>query len=166
MKAHFETFARYNAWANRRLYDAVAPVPEAQYREDRGAFFGSLHGTLNHILVGDRAWFTRITGEGTPPARLDQILCDDFASLRQARRAEDERIIQVVGGLDDRRLAGTLAYHSLTGGRFAQPLAQVLAHVFNHQTHHRGQAHTLLSQMGYEAPALDLAYFARDGRMV
>lgn len=161
MKEHFETFARYNVWANHRLYETIAPLPDAQYREDRGAFFGSLHGTLNHILVGDRAWLCRITGAGTQPASLDQILYDDFASLRQARVAEDERIIRIVEGLDAERLAGTIAYHSMTGGSFKQPLAQVLAHLFNHQTHHRGQAHTLLSQLGREAPPLDLAYFLR-----
>ncbi len=162
MKAHFETFARYNAWANQRLYTAVAEVPDAQYHEDRGAFFGSVHGTLNHILVGDRAWLTRITGEGTPPASLDQILCEGFATLRQARTAEDDRIVRVVGGMDEARLAGTLKYRNMRGEDMEQPLAQVLAHVFNHQTHHRGQAHTLLSQMGYEAPPLDLVYFLRD----
>lgn len=162
MKAHFETFARYNAWANHRLYEAVAQIPDTQYREDRGAYFGSLHGTLNHILVGDRAWLTHITGDGTPPTSLDQILYDDFVALRQARTTEDERITRVVGGLDTARLAGTIAYHSMTGGHFEQPLAQVLAHVFNHQTHHRGQAHILLSQLGYEAPTLDLAYFLRE----
>lgn len=162
MKAHFETFARYNAWANQRLYEAVAEVPDAQYREDRGAFFGSLHGTLNHILVGDRAWLTRITGEGRSPASLDQILCDDFATLRQARTAEDDRIIRAIGGLDEAQLAGTIRYRNMRGDPMEQPLTQVLAHVFNHQTHHRGQAHTLLSQMGYEAPALDLIYFVRD----
>jgi len=162
MKTYFETFARYNAWANQRLYEAVAEVPDAQYREDRGAFFGSLHGTLNHILVGDRAWFTRITGDGTSPASLDQILCDDFTTLRQARTAEDDRIIRVIGGLDEAQLAGTIKYRNMRGDHMEQPLTQVLAHVFNHQTHHRGQAHTLLSQMGREAPALDLVYFLRD----
>ncbi|MHA1600429.1 MAG: DinB family protein [Alphaproteobacteria bacterium] len=162
MKSHFGTFAGYNAWANHRLYEAVAQVPDAHYHEDRGAFFGSLHGTLNHILVGDRAWLHRITGNGTPPASLDQILYGDFASLRQARIAEDERIIRVVGGLDAARLAGTITYRNMRGDHMEQQLAEVLAHVFNHQTHHRGQAHTLVSQLGYEAPALDLVYFVRE----
>ncbi len=161
MKAYFATFARYNAWANRRLYDAVAGVPDELYRQDRGAFFGSLRGTLNHILVGDRAWLTRITGKGTPPASLDQILYDDFASLNQARAAEDEGIIRVIEGLDEARLAGTIRYRNMRGEDMEQPLTEVLAHVFNHQTHHRGQAHTLLSQMGHAAPALDFVYFMR-----
>jgi len=162
MKQHFATFARYNAWANRRLYEAVAGLSDAQYREDRGAFFRSVHGTLNHILLGDRAWLTRITGDGTPPTRLDQILYDDFASLRAARTAEDERIERVIAGLDSTRLAGTLTYRNMRGEQLEQPLAQVLAHVFNHQTHHRGQAHALVTQLAGAAPELDLIFFLRE----
>ncbi|HYD67035.1 DinB family protein [Azospirillum sp.] len=162
MKAHFDTFARYNRWANRRLYDAVAELSDAQFREDRGAFFGSLRGTLNHLLVGDRLWFGRIEGTGPMPTRLDEILHDRFDDLRAAREAEDERILRVVGGLDEARLAATFAYRTIKGEACEQPLAPVLAHVFNHQTHHRGQAHTLLSQFGREAPAIDLIYFLRE----
>ena len=74
MKSHFEMFAGYNEWANRRLYAAAAGLSEAQYREDRGAFFRSMHGTLNHILVGDRVWMHRFTGEGTPPADRKSVV--------------------------------------------------------------------------------------------
>ncbi|HYH20885.1 MAG TPA: DinB family protein [Azospirillum sp.] len=162
MKAHFDAFARYNRWANRRLYAAVAELSDAQFREDRGAFFGSLRGTLNHILVGDRLWFGRIEGAGPMPSRLDEILCDTFADLRAAREAEDERILRVVGGLDEARIAAPFAYRTVKGEPFEQPLSEVLAHVFNHQTHHRGQAHALLSQLGREAPPIDFIYFLRD----
>jgi len=72
MHEHFRTFARYNRWANARLYAAAAVLPDGDYRADRGAFFGSLHGTLNHILVGDRVWLARITGRGEAPKRLDE----------------------------------------------------------------------------------------------
>ena len=162
MRDHFATFARYNTWANRRLYAAVAGLSDAQYRENRGAFFGSLQGTLNHVLVGDRAWLARITGEATAPMRLDQILYDDFAALRAARFAEDERIERVIAGLDTARLAGTVVYRNMRGDQLEQPLAQILAHVFNHQTHHRGQAHTLLTQVAGAAPELDLIFFLRE----
>jgi uncharacterized damage-inducible protein DinB len=162
MRQHFVTFARYNRWANRRLYDAVGELPDADYRREMGAFFGSLRGTLNHVLVADRMWLQRITGEGTAPARLDEILHDDLASLREARAAEDERIIRFVDGLDEERLAGRFRYRNVKGQAFEQQLAPVLAHFFNDQTHHRGQAHTLLTQLGREVLELDLIYFLRE----
>ena len=90
MHAHFQLFARYNAWANSRLYAAAAALTDAQYRADRGAFFKSVHGTLNHLLATDRIWFQRITGNaatGPVPDRLDAILCDDLTALHAARVA-------------------------------------------------------------------------------
>ncbi len=161
-KAHFDMFAGYNAWANRRLYEAAAGLSDAQYREDCGAFFKSVHGTLNHLLVGDRVWMHRFTGEGTPPARLDQILFEDFAALRAAREAEDRRIIDYVEALDETRLAGVICYRRVTSPEMVeQALALALAHFFNHQTHHRGQSHALLTQLAGRAPELDLLYFQR-----
>lgn len=162
MKSHFVTFAHYNRWANRRLYAVAAELTDAQYREDRGAFFGSLRGTLNHLLVGDRVWFNRFTGEGVNPPGLDAILHDRFDELRIAREAEDERILAFVNHLDESRLDHPFAYRSMDGSPVELPLAQLLAHVFNHQTHHRGQAHTLLTQFGRTVPALDLVYFLRE----
>lgn len=162
MKAHFEQFARYNRWANRRLYAVAAQLPDAQYREDRGAFFRSVRGTLNHILVADRVWLRRIEGDGPLPSALDEILCDGFDELRAAREAEDERIVRVVAEQEEARFGTDLHYHSLAGQAFTMPFPAVLAHLFNHQTHHRGQAHTLLSQFGLAAPAIDFAYFLLD----
>ena len=161
MKQHFQTFAAYNRWANQRLYAIVARVTDHDYRRDLGAFFDSLHGTLNHILVGDRAWLRRLTGEGPAPASLDEILYDDFSGLRAARDAEDKRIVAYVDGLDDAAFSRTVVYANMNGERHEQPVAQILSHVFNHQTHHRGQAHGLLTQLGHAAPALDLMYYLR-----
>ena len=161
MKQHFQTFAAYNRWANQRLYAIVARVTDHDYRRDLGAFFDSLHGTLNHILVGDRAWLRRLTGEGPAPAGLDEILYEEFSELRAARDAEDQRIVTYVDGLDDAAFSRTVAYANMSGERHEQPVAQILAHVFNHQTHHRGQAHGLLTQLGHAAPALDLMYYLR-----
>src|SRR6516165_3773836 len=101
MKEHFRQFAAYNAWANRRLYAAAAELSDQDYRADRGAFFRSMRGTLNHLLVADRVWMQRFTGEGQAPDRLDAILHDDLASLRTARAAEDRRIVAYVEGLDE-----------------------------------------------------------------
>ena len=107
-------FAAYNRWANERLYEAAAKLPDADYRAERGAFFGSLHGTLNHILVADRVWMRRFTGEGPTPTRLDEILFDTLEPLAAARRDEDERIIAWVEGLSEADLAGTFTYRTLT----------------------------------------------------
>ena len=165
MQRYFAMFAAYNRWANARLYDAVAKVSGADYRADRGAFFGSLNGTLNHLLVTDRIWMRRFTGHGPQPTRLNEILFDTLPALREARRAEDERILAYVEGLDDAALAGTITYRTITKPTdITQPLTPALAHLFNHQTHHRGQAHTLLTIVGGRdaAPPLDLLYFQRE----
>ncbi|MBT9289496.1 DinB family protein [Prosthecodimorpha staleyi] len=166
MLNHFRMFAGYNAWANRRLYEAAAALPEADYRADHGAFFGSLHRTLNHILVGDRIWMRRFTGAGEAPNRLDTILHDDLAGLTEARFAEDRRIVDWVGGIDAARLAAPFNYVPVTRPEpVTQPLAPALAHLFNHQTHHRGQAHVILTRTVGRAPDLDLIVFQRETGM-
>ena len=162
MKDHFSTFAHYNAWANRRVYDAAAKLSDADYRADRGAFFKSMHGTLNHLLTTDRIWMQRFTGTGDAPQRLDAILHERLADLRAARDAEDRRIVTYIDGLDEAAFAGVIRYHRVsTPEEFVQPLAPALAHWFNHQTHHRGQAHMILTSLGKSAPELDLLYFQR-----
>jgi uncharacterized damage-inducible protein DinB len=160
--AHFRMFGHYNAWANDRLYDAAAQLSAGQYCADRGAFFKSVHGTLNHLLVTDRIWMQRFTGEGDAPDRLDAILFDTLGELRIAREAEDRRIVSYVDGLDDARIAGTIKYRRVsTPEQFEQQLAPALAHWFNHQAHHRGQAHALLTGLVGDAPPLDLLIFQR-----
>jgi uncharacterized damage-inducible protein DinB len=159
---HYRMFAHYNAWANSRLYEAAARLSDEQYRADRGAFFKSVHGTLNHLLVTDRIWMQRFTGEGDVPNRLDAILFETFDELRAAREAEDRRILRFVAGLDDRRIEGTIKYRRVSSPEeFEQALAPALAHWFNHQTHHRGQVHALLTGLLGQAPELDLLYFQR-----
>jgi uncharacterized damage-inducible protein DinB len=155
MKQHFEMFGRYNAWSNRRLFDAAAALPDADYRADRGAFFKSLHGTLNHLLVTDRVWMRRLTGQGPAPDRSGAILFQELGPLREAREAEDRRIVGYVEGLDEERLGGVISYRRVsTPEACVQPLAQALAHWFNHQTHHRGQAHAILTGLVGHAPEL------------
>jgi len=163
MHAPFKMLASYNEWANRRLYGAVAKLPDRDYRADHGVFFGSLHGTLNHLLVGDRIWMHRFTGEGQEPKTLDSILHEDFSGLREARRAEDARIIAYVGALTEGALAGTIRYRTTRAPtEIEQYLAPLLIHFFNHQTHHRGQAHALLTKLAGEAPSFDLLVFQRE----
>jgi uncharacterized damage-inducible protein DinB len=159
----FNMFAAYNGWANRRLYAAAAELPDEAYRADRGAFFKSVHGTLNHLLVADRIWMKRFTGQGDAPDRLDTMLFDDLSDLLQAREAEDARISAYVDGLDEAALARRFRYRrASTPQEFEQPLAPALLHVFNHQTHHRGQVHAILTGLGRDAPALDLMHFQRE----
>ena len=158
--SHSVTFARYNAWANQRLYDACARLSEPEYMERRPSFFGSIHATLNHLLVGDRIWLGRIDGRVEKLA-LNQILYGDFTALRVARVAEDERLIRTVENIDAAALDQPLDYLTTAGDRRRVPLRLVLAHIFNHQTHHRGQVHGLLSQTRVAPPGLDLIDFLR-----
>lgn len=163
MKAMMEMLAGYNRWANRRLYAAAAELAEADYRADHGAFFGSVHGTLNHILAGDRIWLRRMTGGGPVPARLDDILYDRWEDLRTAREAEDARIVDYVSSLAEDDLSGTITYRTISSpADMEQPLLPVLINFFNHQTHHRGQAHGLLTRITNRAPSLDLLMYQRE----
>jgi uncharacterized damage-inducible protein DinB len=163
MKSHLRRMAEYNAWCNRRLYDAVAPLSDADFRADRGAFFKSIHGTLNHMLAADRIWMKRFTGEGDTPTRLDAILFESFAELREAREAEDARILAYANGLSEDAMASRFRYSMISDPReVEEPLAPALFHFFNHQTHHRGQVHCLLTGLGHEAPSLDLIRFERE----
>ena len=162
MKDHYASFARYNEWANRRLYEATSLLSDADYRADKGAFFKSMHGTLNHLLTTDRIWMKRFTGQGEAPDRLDTILHESLADLTAARQAEDRRIVTWIDSLDDERLKGVIRYRRVsTPDEFVQKLMPALDHWFNHQTHHRGQAHMVLTSLGKAAPELDLLYFQR-----
>jgi uncharacterized damage-inducible protein DinB len=126
--------------------------------------FGSLHGTLNHLLLTDRLWLKRLTGEGDHPNQLNAILYDDRVELARARIAEDDRLIAVVERYDEAALASLHSYKTTSGMPQSQVLSDILLHLFNHQTHHRGQAHACLSILtGGEPPSLDLLVFQRGG---
>jgi uncharacterized damage-inducible protein DinB len=129
LKQHFRMFAAYNAWANGRIYDAAAVLTPEEYARDTGAFFGSMMGTLNHLLAADRIWMKRFTGEGDAPKALDTILFPALPALRVAREAEDRRIIEWVDSLDERQLAGRFTYVTIVDTRtVSQRLAPALAH--------------------------------------
>jgi uncharacterized damage-inducible protein DinB len=159
---NFQQLADYNHWANRRLYAVALEMAEELYRCPTGVFFGSLHGTLNHLLLTDRIWLKRLTGEGEHPDRLNAILFEDRNDLVRARMAEDARLIKVVSGYTEAGLGNTVSYQTTSGKPHQQPLEDILLHLFNHQTHHRGQAHACCSiLMGQEPPSLDLLMFQR-----
>jgi len=145
---------------NERLYECCALLPDAERKRDVGAFFTSIHGTLNHLLVGDRLWMGRFTGEGYAIQSLDQELYADFAELRAERCKTDAAIAQWVSRLDEWNLANDLCYTAFTtGNRYCMPLWFTLTHFFNHQTHHRGQVTALLSQLGSDPGVTDLVAF-------
>lgn len=159
--------ARYNRWINERLYALAADMPDAQRKEDRGAFFGSIHRTLNHILWGDRIWLGRFTGEPchVPPYGTDMY--EDFATLRAERDATDTRILAWAGALDAAWLETTLEYRAASDGKLrAVPAWVVAAHLFQHATHHRGQVTTLLKQSGRDPGVTDLQYLPGVVRLV
>lgn len=154
--AHFLRLGRYNRLANERLYDACSTLTDEQRKRSRGAFFGSIHGTLNHILLGDRIWMTRFEGGEAPSTNLDAVLYKDFGELRRARTVEDARIEAYVNALGPRALRGEIAYLNNEGRQFRDPAAVLLAHLFNHQTHHRGQATAMLAETDAPYPVLDM----------
>lgn len=156
MIEHARMLARYNRIANERLYDACAQLSDAEYRRRRDGSFGSIHALLNHILLGDRIWMSRFKGGGrvTPP--LNSILFENFSELRAARAAEDAAIESFFENIDAEFLNRPLRYTNSQGKDYTDVTNLAVLHFFNHQTHHRGQAHVMLSQTGIKPPSLDL----------
>ena len=161
MLAHFKRFAAYNKWANDRLYSACGQLPDAEYFEERPAFFGSIHGVLNHMMVGDTIWTSRLHGT-SPVIALDAEMYTERDALRDARRKMDDDIIAYMDGLSAADMAGDVTYKTTSGDPFTMARAVILQHFFNHHAHHRGQAHDLLSQTSVEPPVLDLLYYIRE----
>ena len=163
---NFQLMAGFNAWVNRRLYASVAVLSDADYRLDRKAFFGSIHRTLNHLLVVDRLWTGRIRGEDQHGMTLDMILYDEFAALRSARVEEDARIVALVNGMGEAQLQAPLRYRRVIGtGEQQTRTDHVLLTLFNHQTHHRGQVHGMLSEAGQQSPPWDLIFYLEELNM-
>lgn len=167
-KSLFQRLASYNQWMNRKLYDAAAVISEDQLRADRGAFFGSIFGTLNHLAVADTLWLKRfaqhpasfpslVVMQGHPqPTALDQALCTNLHELTRLRATLDDVILAFCAELRADHLSAPFAYTSTKGIASRKRLDEVLLHFFNHQTHHRGQATTLFSQLGMDVGATDL----------
>lgn len=151
-------FARYNRWQNQSVYAAAAKLPDGTRKRNMGAFFKSIHGTLNHIVVGDQLWLDRFEGVPTSITSLDQELHDDFDELVKKRELTDNRLDRLVATLSEERLAGTLTFRRLAGnkGDLTLPVTVVMMQLFNHQTHHRGQVSTLLMQCGVDVGVTDM----------
>ena len=168
MKEHFQLLADYNQWMNGKLYEAAASLTPVELAEDRGAFFGSVLGTLNHLVVADRIWLKRFAtlpafaeplrpvSELPDPQGLDQILFERFEALRDHRQWLDRQILAWIDGLDKGDLEQVLEYRNTKGIASSRRVSLLLLHFFNHQTHHRGQITTLLAQYGEDVGLTDL----------
>ena len=153
------TMAHYNRWMNEKVYAAAATLTDAQRKHEQGAFFGSIHRTLNHILLGDQAWMQRLHGETVLMTSPGQELFSDFEALRAARAETDARLLAWAQSLDLTSDAATLTFFSVTYQKQRTLSHSVVAlQLFNHQTHHRGQVTTLLSQLGVDVGVTDLPW--------
>ncbi|HEY5957907.1 MAG TPA: DinB family protein [Polyangiaceae bacterium] len=169
----FAALARYNRWMNRKLYELAAELTDDERKRQLGAFFGSIEGTLNHILLADRIWMARFTGDESAYASRDrfgktipfeglaQVVYPVFDDLQHNRELLDRQIEFWAQRLVLDELDAPFAYFNTTGKRFSQPLWHAVLHFFNHQTHHRGQVTTLFFQLGKDPGVTDFAAFIR-----
>jgi uncharacterized damage-inducible protein DinB len=176
IKAQFKRMADYNLWMNTRVYQAASGLDPSELHADKGAFFGSVFGTLNHILVADTIWMNRFARhprgflsmaglDSLPyPKNLSQPLYAEFDQLRVARHAMDLMIIGFCDEALDKDYAHELAYTDLAGRAYKNEFDSLVQHFFNHQTHHRGQVTTLLTQAGLDVGATDLVVMLREQR--
>lgn len=157
-KSYCRTMAKYNQWMNGKLYEVCGRIPDEERKRDRQAFFRSIHGTLNHLLWGDRAWMKRLSGGDYTITKLGEDVYADFDELRAERAKLDAAIVQWAGSLTDEWIASTtITFESVTYKKtFALPASLCVMQLFNHQTHHRGQLTTLLTQMGIDYGPTDL----------
>lgn len=156
MVDHFKLLARYNRIANERLYAKCAELDLSEYKQQRQGSFGSIHGLLNHILLGDQIWMSRLTGGGSTTPPLNSILFETFADLRLARAEQDAKIEGFFDKVDDGFFRQSFPYTNHQGKEYWETAPVAVLHFFNHQTHHRGQVHAMLSQTRVSPPSLDL----------
>jgi uncharacterized damage-inducible protein DinB len=157
--AYVQRMARYNRWQNANLYGAADALPDDERLRERGAFFGSIHKTLSHLLWADQVWMSRFTNLSRPQAGIAESasLYPDWDGLKRERVAFDDTIIAWADKLDAAWLTGDLSYYSgamkrdITAAKW-----KLVTHIFNHQTHHRGQVHCMLTQAGAKPHTTDL----------
>ena len=156
---HYELMADYNRWMNESLYAVCEQIADEQRKADRGAFFRSIHGTLNHILWGDRIWLGRFTNQPAQLPGIGEDIYDDFNELKKERVRTDAFIIDWTRTVDPEWLAAPFDFTSTTDKKTRRsPAWACVSHMFNHQTHHRGQVTTLVKQLGYEPPVTDIPW--------
>jgi uncharacterized damage-inducible protein DinB len=156
-----QTMAHYNRWQNRSLYAAADRLSEDERRKDRGAFFKSIHATLNHVLWADNMWMSRVADVPKPAVGIPDSVtfCDDWGQLKAERAGFDERLIAWADSLDEAWLSADLAWYSGAMKRdVVKPRRLVVAHIFNHQTHHRRQVHAMLTVAGAKPEDTDVIF--------
>mgnify|MGYP005852214907 CR=1 FL=1 len=158
-RTYYATMAEYNQWMNQKLYAIYAEIPDEKRKEDLGAFFKSIHGTLNHLLYGDRAWIGRFTQQPFFMPNMGTEMYDSFEELRQAREEMDQTILDWAAALSVEWLNQPFEYTSnIDKQTRSLPTWLLVTHLFNHQTHHRGQLTTLLKQLGHDPGTTDLPW--------
>jgi len=163
MKAYMRMMAGYNQWANARLMEDCGRLDEGLYHKDLGAYYNSIHGTLDHVLLVDMIWLVRLHGEGETYDTFDMQLTESFEDYARERRTVDERLLAFVEQATEADLMRTILYRTIRNPVvMEQPVGSALVHVFNHQTHHRGQIHAFLTMHGLAPQPLDLLYFQRE----
>ena len=160
--AYVRTMADYNRWQNISIYGAADGLSDAQRREDRGAFFGSIQGTLNHVLWADRIWMSRLAGFDAPVSpdiQSSVTEIEDWGEMKAVRAGLDASIIEWAATVSAHDLDGDLTWYSgAAGAELSRPRALLITHLFNHQTHHRGQVHALLTGFGARPDDTDLPF--------
>ena len=158
--------ARNNLWSNHRLHTACAALGEAQYYQARPAFFGSIHGTLNHILQVDRLYLDRLERRRPTAQPYGEEQHSDLAALSAAQDGADRRLVALTDGWSDADLAGPVSWVNRAGQETSNTIGQTLLHLFQHQIHHRGQVHAMLSQTDVPPPQLDEFFLEEDAERV
>ena len=170
LQQHVYLMADYNQWMNQKIYEAVGAMTPEQLHEDKGAFFGSIFASLNHICVGDTLWLKRFSAvlqdyqvyepiaALAMPASLDVFLANNFIDLKDRRVLLDEALLEIASLLTEEELQQPVSYQNSKGVSANKTLFNLLMHVFNHQTHHRGQVTTLLNQSGIDIGVTDLVF--------
>lgn len=162
-----QLLARYNHWMNERMFASLASLPDEERKRDRGAFFGSIHRTLNHLLWGDCIWLGRFTGTPCTVAAYGADTHEDFSALLREREATDTHTADWAGRLSPEWLAGALEYRAASDGRARSLPAWIAAtHMFQHAAHHRGQVASLMMQAGIDPGSTDLPYLPGDVHLV
>ena len=157
--ANFLLLANFNKWTNEKIITSCKKLTETEYKKDRGAFFSSIHGTLNHLLVVDRAYIFHIEGKDHGLKSLDQILYENLFQLEEARIKEDKRLVDLVNNLSEESIHKEITYNGFETGKTTYTINIILITLFSHQTHHRGQIHNMLSQAGIKPPQIDIPDF-------
>lgn len=158
------TAAKYNAWANSRIYNALRSLSDAERKENRRGFFGSIHNTMNHVLLADLIYRERLEKKPTSYTRLDEVLFEDFDELEAAHRANDDWYVGFCAAMDPTDLEKDLSFQAVGMDKpefFSLPLRLCLTNLFQHQIHHRGQVHHMISHAGLYPPPVDVVKFGR-----